>query len=106
NRDLVASGKTLPHMTPYGGEDRLWLGPEGGQFSLYFKKGEPFDFEHWQTPAPLDTEAWKVIENFSSSERWPDIRNLGMLGVGMSHAMKLTNHAGTTFELRIDRTVH
>jgi len=28
-----------PHMNAYGGEDRLWLGPEGGKFSLYFKPG-------------------------------------------------------------------
>ena len=24
------------HMNAYGGENRLWLGPEGGKFSLYF----------------------------------------------------------------------
>src|SRR5687767_10635503 len=27
------------HMNAYGGENRLWLGPEGGRFSLYFKPG-------------------------------------------------------------------
>jgi hypothetical protein len=92
NRALVASGKTLPHMTPYGGEDRLWLGPEGGQFSLFFKKGDPFDFDHWQTPAPLDTEAWKVTAR--DADR-----------VSVVRPMKLTNHAGTTFDLRVERVV-
>jgi len=92
NRSLIASGKTLPHMTPYGGEDRLWLGPEGGQFSIFFKKGDPFDFAHWQTPAPLDTEGWSVTAKDDGK-------------VSLARAMKLTNHAGTTFDLRAERTV-
>jgi len=92
NRDLVASGKTLPHMTPYGGEDRLWLGPEGGQFSIFFKKGDPFDFDHWQTPAALDTEAWAVTAKNASR-------------VTVARPMKLTNRAGTAFDLRVERTV-
>lgn len=41
NYDLIKSGKLLPHMNAFGGEDRFWLGPEGGQFALYFKKGIP-----------------------------------------------------------------
>ena len=24
-------------MNAYGGENRLWLGPEGGKYSLFFK---------------------------------------------------------------------
>jgi hypothetical protein len=38
NRDLIASGKILPHINTFGGEDRFWLGPEGGQFSVFFAK--------------------------------------------------------------------
>ena len=60
NRELAASGKLLPHMNAFGGEDRLWLGPEGGQYSIFFKKGDPFDLEHWQTPALIDSEPWSV----------------------------------------------
>ena len=57
NRELAASGKLLPHMNAFGGEDRLWLGPEGGQYSIFFKQGDPFDLEHWQTPALVDSRA-------------------------------------------------
>ena len=39
NRELVASGKTVEHINVYGGEDRFWIGPEGGEFSIFFKKG-------------------------------------------------------------------
>lgn len=60
NRALIASGKRMPHINAYGGEDRFWLGPEGGQFSLYFPPGAPFDFDHWQVPAAEDTDVWKL----------------------------------------------
>ena len=43
-------GQRQPHMNVFGGEDRFWLGPEGGQFALYFKQGDPFDLDHWQVP--------------------------------------------------------
>ena len=31
NRELIASGKIQPHINVFGGEDRFWLGPEGGR---------------------------------------------------------------------------
>ncbi len=39
NRELIASGKLQPHMNAFGGEDRFWLGPEGGQCSIFFAPG-------------------------------------------------------------------
>src|SRR6185312_6286628 len=54
NRGLIASRKLVPHMNVFGGADRFWLGPEGGQFSLFFAPGAPQDLAHWQTPAPID----------------------------------------------------
>src|SRR5512138_1355071 len=45
NHDLIASQKPSEHMNAVGGEDRFWLGPEGGQFSIYFKKGVEFKFD-------------------------------------------------------------
>ena len=50
NRDLIASGKIQPHINAFGGEERIWLGPEGGQFSIFFSKGKPFVYSEWQTP--------------------------------------------------------
>src|SRR5437870_13722942 len=40
NYDLIASEKRKKQFNPIGGEERFWMGPEGGQFSLYFKKGD------------------------------------------------------------------
>jgi hypothetical protein len=29
-------------MNAVGGEDRIWLGPEGGQLSIFFAPGVPY----------------------------------------------------------------
>ena len=68
NYKLIKSGVRTPHINAYGGEDRFWLGPEGGQFSIYFPKGADFTFENWQVPAVFDTETWKVIDRDGNRE--------------------------------------
>ncbi len=92
NRELIASGEIAQHMNAVGGEDRIWLGPEGGQFSIFFAPGVPFDLEHWYTPAPLDTEAFNIV---SQSKNFVTFRK----------DFSLSNFSGTQFELRIDREV-
>jgi hypothetical protein len=91
NRELVA-GKPVQHMNAYGGEDRFWLGPEGGQFSIFFAKGVPFDLEHWYTPAPVDTEAWELV---SQTRQTAVLRK----------TMQVKNYSGTVFEVGIEREV-
>ena len=92
NRELIASGKLVEHMNVFGGEDRLWFGPEGGQFAVFFKEGDPFDLEHWQTPPVVDSERWKVAEKTADS-------------VSFRLNSRLVNYSGRTFRFRIDRTV-
>jgi len=92
NRALIASGKTGPHMNVFGGEDRLWFAPEGGQFSIFFKKGQPFDMKHWQTPPLIDTEPYEVLVSTRDS-------------VSFRKHARLVNYSGTRFTLQIDRTV-
>jgi hypothetical protein len=92
NRELIASGKFLPHMNAFGGEDRFWLGPEGGQFAIFFAKGVPFDLEHWFTPAPIDTEPFKLVSQSRGAARF-------------RQAFALTNYSGTRFEVEVDREV-
>ena len=60
NREFIASGVNNPHMNAFGGEDRFWLGPEGGQFSIFFKKGDPFDLEHWWTPPAVNEGSFDI----------------------------------------------
>ena len=92
NRDLIAAGKVQPHINVFGGEDRFWLGPEGGQFSVFFAKGVPFDLEHWFTPAVLDTEAYTVVSKAADHVRFR--KDFG-----------LTNYSGTAFSLQVNREV-
>jgi len=92
NRELVASGKTVEHINVYGGEDRFWIGPEGGQFSVFFKKGMPFDLEHWFTPAPVDTEPFDLVSQ--SPNR-----------AVLKKDMQLENYSRTVFNLRVEREI-
>ncbi len=92
NHDLIRSGETVPHINPWGGEDRFWMGPEGGQFAIFFKKGDPFDLEHWQTPAVIDTEIYDLVSKDDRSAVF-------------TKRTKITNASGTTFDVKIDRTI-
>ncbi|MCG8309187.1 MAG: hypothetical protein MI975_17475 [Cytophagales bacterium] len=60
NYDLIRSGEILDKINPVGGEDRFWLGPEGGQYSIFFASGADFNLDHWQTPPAIDTETYPI----------------------------------------------
>lgn len=92
NRELIASGKILPHMNAFGGEDRFWMGPEGGQFSIYFEKGKKFVFDDWQVPAIFDTEPFKVVSKAADK---------AVFGAEFT----LTNYSGTVFNVGVEREV-
>ena len=92
NRSFITSGKTGTAFDNYGGEDRFWLGPEGGQFGLYFPPGAPFEFDRWQTPRALQEGEWAVNAKTASS-------------ITFAQAMRVTNHRGTTFDLEVTRTI-
>ena len=92
NRELIASGKLQPHMNVFGGEDRFWLGPEGGQFSIFFAKGAKFELSDWQTPAAIDTIPYEVARQSRSS-------------ASFRAEFGLTNYSGTLLEVKVDRQV-
>lgn len=92
HRPGVELGKPTPHMSVVGGEDRFWLGPEGGAYALYFAPGAPFEFSNWQVPGPLDWGGFDVTAR-SANE------------VSFSRAMQLLNYHGTQLSLRVDRSV-
>ncbi len=92
NRELIASGERQEHINVFGGEDRFWLGPEGGQFSIFFEGGDPFEMEHWYVPPAIDWDPFLVV----AQERDRIV---------FEKAMRLTNYSGTTFDLEVDREV-
>jgi hypothetical protein len=92
NRELIASGRILPHINAFGGEERIWLGPEGGQYSIFFSKGKSFIYNDWQTPPFLDTDPYDLISKTDSSALF-------------ASDIVTENYSGTRFKLRIERDV-
>ncbi len=41
NRELIASKRFDEHINVFGGEDRFWMGPEGGQLLHLLRQGRP-----------------------------------------------------------------
>ncbi|MFN5326632.1 MAG: DUF6786 family protein [Bacteroidota bacterium] len=93
NHELISSKEITPHIYAVGGEERFWLGPEGGQFSIYFKKDSAFDFEHWQVPKEIDTEPFELLSS-SASE------------ASFKKTMHLKNYTGSTFDIGVNRNIH
>ncbi|WP_156307733.1 DUF6786 family protein [Sphingobacterium endophyticum] len=83
---------TDPHMNAYGGEDRLWLGPEGGPFSLYFENGKEMVYDNWKTPEAIDTESWNLVSADGSSAK-------------MEKITELKNYAGTVLHIKLNRDI-
>lgn len=84
--------KPDPHMNGYGGENRFWLGPEGGVYSLFFEKGKEMIFDHWHTPAAIDTDSWTTVSRSDSS-------------VQLQKKMQVKNYTGTLLSILVDRFV-
>ncbi len=92
NYALFATDARDPHINVFGGEDRFWMGPEGGQYSIFFKKGVPFDFAHWFTPACIDTEPFETVEAKPDRARF-------------RRRIRLENYSGFVFDLEVIREV-
>lgn len=95
NRDFIEAGKLNPQFNNYGAEERMWLCPEGGQFSLWFKPGQKQTLKDWRTTPALNEGAWKVVAAPQPND--PTVR--------MSAHMKFENASATPFELDVNRNV-
>lgn len=93
NYKLIESGRQTPHINAYGGEDRFWLGPEGGQFSFYFPKGAEYVFENWQVPAIFDTIPWTVTDRDGDRE------------VSLEASFEPETWSGTKRRIRLERRI-
>ena len=88
----IASGKIVPHMNIVGGEERFWLGPEGGQYSIFHGKGAGFAWENWQVPPALDSRPFELV---SHSRTQADF----------VAAFSLENYKGTKFQVEVKRQI-
>ncbi|OOQ59635.1 DUF6786 family protein [Mucilaginibacter pedocola] len=99
-------GKPDEHMNAYGGEDRLWLGPEGGPFSLYFKPGTKMEFDNWHTPPAIDNQAWKLVSangGEATLEKTTEMLNYANtpLKIKLARRIKILNSEDAQKELAI-----
>jgi len=92
NYDLIDSKDVMEHINPTGGEERFWLGPEGGQYSIFFAPKSSFEFKNWYVPSVLDTETFDIIEQNSRS-------------VLFHKEMDLMNYSGTKFNIDVRRKI-
>lgn len=93
NYDLLAAKEKRKQFNPVGGEERFWMGPEGGQYSIYFKGNDSFTIAHWQVPSFIDTDAWKIEKADTASATF-------------SANAAFTNYSGTAFSVHIERQVN
>lgn len=80
------------HANLYGGENRLWIGSEGGRFSIFFEPGDKQIYDNWHTPAAFDTEEWKIKDQSSKM-------------VSFEKEMSVTNYLGKRLNLIVDRNI-
>lgn len=92
NYKFIEAGLPSSQFNPYGGEERLWLGPEGGPFSIFFRPGTEQEFVNWVVPREIDTEPFEVIEQTADM-------------ASFRKNFTLTNTSGTKLEIGIERTV-
>jgi len=92
NYRFFDTGLVDEHMNGFGGENRFWLGPEGGKYSVYFAPGSEQVFDNWHTPKPIDIEPWDIIgyDNEKAS---------------FKKEMEVTNYLGNRLKLRVDRSI-
>jgi hypothetical protein len=105
NDDFINAGNPNKHFNNYGGEERLWLSPEGGQFSLWFapgKLGKEQNLDNWFTPPAFNEGDWSTKQ---AALKVIDAGNYPIKLDYMSANMKFQNTSGTQFHLDVGRTV-
>jgi hypothetical protein len=92
NYGLISSGEKKKQFNAMGGENRFWMGPEGGQYSIYFNPGDSFNIAHWQVPPIIDTVSYDVVQ----ANQWQAV---------FAKKAAFTNYSGTRFEISIERKI-
>ncbi|BAU54171.1 DUF6786 family protein [Mucilaginibacter gotjawali] len=80
------------HMNAYGGEDRLWIGPEGSRFAVFFKPHTKMEFAYWHTPTAFDFENWRLTANTDKS-------------ASLTKTTRVMNYQGVMLNMNIIRDI-
>lgn len=92
NYNFFDAGVVDEHMNGFGGENRFWLGPEGGGYSIFFAKDTEQIYDNWHTPKAIDIEVWN-IKNATDKE------------ATFTKDMVLNTYKGSQLDLSVERTI-
>jgi hypothetical protein len=92
NREAITRPPVARGFSNYGGEDRLWLAPEGGPYGLFFDPGAKQELANWYVPPAMD-----------GGVRTPTGQDAA--SVSFHERIALRNVEGVAFDLSIDRKV-
>ena len=92
NYRFIDAGEVSAQFNPFGGEERFWIGPEGGPFSWYFGEGQEQVYANWKVPAAIDTDTY---ETESVSDR----------KIVFVKDFRARNASGNDFSIGVRRTV-
>jgi len=92
NYNYIEAGEINNQFNPFGGEERFWLGPEGGPFSIYFNKGHEQSFTNWRVPNVIDYLAFETIDKSSTH-------------CSFQKEFELINASGNKLDIGVKRTI-
>ena len=92
NYRFIDEGVVSAQFNPFGGEERFWIGPEGGPFSWYFAKDVEQVYANWKVPSYIDTDAYDIE---SQDER----------KVVLTKEFDAVNASGNAFRIGVRRAV-
>jgi hypothetical protein len=92
NLPAIERGARDRQFNNFGGQDRLWIGPEAGSYGVYFRPGDTISRTTWRVPEDLNSGEMDVV-------KWSEH------SVSMTRDMELANYLGYRFSLRVDRHV-
>ncbi len=92
NRVQLAFKNDPANRAQVGGEDRFWVGPQGGDFSLFFKGGAARTSENWQIPSFMSAEPWALVAKTQSRAKF-------------EKTAEFENDKGAKFKIKAEREI-
>ena len=88
--DAILAGETNSQFNNFGGVDRFWLGPEAGQYGLYFPPGAELNRDTWVVPAAFNEGGFSVVSKTPNR-------------LVVTRPMRVENYLGHVFTVHVRR---
>ncbi|MFC2112845.1 DUF6786 family protein [Bacteroidota bacterium] len=89
-RDMISTPTSELKFSTLGGEDRVWFGPEAGDFSIFFEPGKPQVPENVVRPIDLDTVSFNLLSQDDTS-------------VTFGNTLLIRNYQDYEFRIEVER---